>query len=286
MNYSLLYRGWLSSCNYSCEYCPFAKRVDSRTQLRRDRDSLAQFVAWAEQQSTDQWDILFTPWGEALVRPWYRAAMARLSHMPHVRCVSAQTNLSCSIAWIADCRLDRFSLWATYHPTEVDASAFVAKVLRLRTLGVQLSVGMVAVPGALDRVQAMRERLPPEVYLWLNSQQPRRTPFSAEEVAGFREIDPHFGLTLRPQRSRGLPCRTGENAFTVDGKGDIRRCHFVDDVIGSIHTSDWRSALRPRACPKATCTCFLGIAPMRSHEPHPYAARTSLAQQNCSLRET
>jgi hypothetical protein len=278
MNYSLLYRGWLSSCNYSCGYCPFAKRVDSQLHLRRDRESLALFVAWAEQQSADQWDILFTPWGEALVRPWYQAAMARLSRLPHVRGVSAQTNLSCSTAWIADCRLDRFSLWATFHPTEVDASAFVAKVLKVRNRGAQVSVGMVAIPGTLDQVEAMRDRLPPDVSLWLNAQQPRRRPFSTDEIASFCQIDPQFRLTLRPERSRGMPCSTGEVAFTVDGNGDMRRCHFVDNVIGNIHATDWRSALRPRKCPKATCTCYLGISSLHSSEPHPYS-RSLLGEQ-------
>ena len=30
MNLSILYRGPLSSCNYGCEYCPFAKHRETR----------------------------------------------------------------------------------------------------------------------------------------------------------------------------------------------------------------------------------------------------------------
>ena len=33
---SILYRGPLASCNYGCEYCPFAKRKDSREALATD----------------------------------------------------------------------------------------------------------------------------------------------------------------------------------------------------------------------------------------------------------
>ena len=32
-----LYRGPLESCNYGCVYCPFAKKVDSRADLAKDR---------------------------------------------------------------------------------------------------------------------------------------------------------------------------------------------------------------------------------------------------------
>ena len=36
MTLSILYRGTLSSCNYDCPYCPFAKRKDSRATLATD----------------------------------------------------------------------------------------------------------------------------------------------------------------------------------------------------------------------------------------------------------
>ena len=50
----------------------------------------------------------------------------------------------------------------------------------------------------------------------------------------------------------------GESAITIDGAGDIRRCHFVKAVIGNIYQPDWRAALRRRACPNATCGCHIG----------------------------
>ena len=33
VRYNILYRGPLSSCNYACDYCPFAKRAESRVEL-------------------------------------------------------------------------------------------------------------------------------------------------------------------------------------------------------------------------------------------------------------
>src|SRR5262245_8293830 len=80
----LLYRGPLASCNYDCPYCPFAKRRDSREELAADRAALERFTGWIEQKpNKHRFSILFTPWGEGLVRSWYREALVRLSHQPH-----------------------------------------------------------------------------------------------------------------------------------------------------------------------------------------------------------
>jgi biotin synthase-like enzyme len=39
MALSVLYRGPLSSCNYDCHYCPFAKHHETSAELRRDREA-------------------------------------------------------------------------------------------------------------------------------------------------------------------------------------------------------------------------------------------------------
>jgi hypothetical protein len=44
LSLSILYRGPLSSCNYACGYCPFAKRRETAAELARDREALARFV--------------------------------------------------------------------------------------------------------------------------------------------------------------------------------------------------------------------------------------------------
>lgn len=260
MNLSLLYRGWLTSCNYACGYCPFAKRTETEARQLRDQNSLSRFTEWIQEQSGHDWKILFTPWGEALVRTWYREAVTELTHVPHIISVSVQTNLSCGLDWIESCRPDRLALWATFHPTEADLDMFVRKVLRLQHWGVRISVGMVGVTNQFDAMMRLRRALPRDVYLWINAQQPRPRPYTPEEVAFLSSIDPQFEITARRHPSFGMPCRTGEVAFTVDGAGDMRRCHFVDDSIGNIYESDWEQALRPRPCPKQFCNCYLGRA--------------------------
>jgi len=261
---SVLYRGSLTSCNYACRYCPFAKRAESRAALERDRASLTGFAAWITRESSIAWSIVFTPWGEALVRQWYRDVITRLSRLPHVESVGAQTNLSCGLGWIEECDPGRLVLWATYHPGEADLEAFLARVTRLRERGVRLSVGMVGVPDHFDEIATLRRRLPPDVYLWINAQRPRPRPYREEETAWLTSIDPQFPLSLRRERSLGRLCRAGESSFTVDARGDMRRCHFVDHVIGNIHDPQWRSAFQQRRCPNRFCDCFLGTSQLNA----------------------
>lgn len=94
MKLSILYRGPLSSCNYGCRYCPFAKHKESRQEHEQDRQALARFVRWVEERSQAQLSVLFTPWGEALIRRRYQQALAQLTKLPHVRKAAIQTNLS------------------------------------------------------------------------------------------------------------------------------------------------------------------------------------------------
>src|SRR5581483_6712877 len=100
MIYRILYRGPLSSCNYACGYCPFAKRAESPAELAHDRDCLERFVNWVAGRTADRIGVLFTPWGEALVRRWYQDALARLTNLPYVRKAAVQTNLSCKLEWV------------------------------------------------------------------------------------------------------------------------------------------------------------------------------------------
>lgn len=260
MTLSVLYRGLLSSCNYACAYCPFAKRTESRSRLTRDRVALRRFDDWLTSASRHRWRVLFTPWGEALVRSWYRQTIIRLSHATNIELVAVQTNLSCGLAWLHDCNPKTVALWASYHPAEVARARFVEKVLHARKSGVRISVGMVGVVDNFGEIAALRAELPPDQYLWVNAQTPRTRPYSSEEVNFLRSIDPHFELTADPRRPFGRQCQAGESMFTVDAAGDMRRCHFVDQVIGNIHQPGWEAALQHRLCPNRHCHCFLGLA--------------------------
>src|SRR5437867_766247 len=109
MHLSILYRGPLSSCNYGCTYCPFAKHAESADELAADRKALERFVDWVAARGGDQVGVLFTPWGEALIRRWYQEALIHLTHLPHVVKAAIQTNLSCRLDWVDRCARDKLA---------------------------------------------------------------------------------------------------------------------------------------------------------------------------------
>ncbi|NKZ01736.1 STM4011 family radical SAM protein [Nocardiopsis alborubida] len=263
---TLLYRGPLASCDYDCPYCPFAKRRDNPETLRADRAALERFTGWvaaleAEHPGT-RVSVLFTPWGEGLVRSWYRTAITRLSHLPHVERVAIQTNLSGRLGWLADCDPGTAALWTTYHPGQVTHERFLAKARELVGMGVRFSVGVVGEPEHLAAARRMRADLPEQVYLWVNAAEGRT--YTDAEAARWQALDPHFHYSRSPHPSRGLPCRTGDTVLSVDGDGDVRRCHFVDTPMGNLYDGSFAARLGPRACPLTSCDCHIGYVHLES----------------------
>ncbi|MEU6678648.1 STM4011 family radical SAM protein [Streptomyces sp. NPDC046925] len=256
MDLTILYRGPLASCDYACPYCPFAKRRDTPEQLRADRAALERFTDWARHQTGDRLSLLFTPWGEGLVRSWYRRALVELSHQTHIDRVAIQTNLSCRTDWLAQADLDTVALWCTYHPGQTPYDRFLTKTRQLADRGVRFSVGVVGLPDHLDDARRLRAALSPEVYLWVNAAEGHT--YTDDEAALWTALDPLFPYSRHPHRSAGLPCRTGESVISVDGEGTVRRCHFVRGELGNLYDGSYRQALQPRACPLAVCDCHIG----------------------------
>ncbi|MET7523563.1 STM4011 family radical SAM protein [Streptomyces sp900116325] len=259
MDLTILYRGPLASCDYDCPYCPFAKRRDSPEQLRADRAALERFTAWAAARTGDRISVLFTPWGEGLVRSWYRRALVELAQLPHIGRVAIQTSLSGRTRWLAEAGesgRDRIALWCTYHPGQTPYDRFLAKCRELSGLGVRYSVGVVGLDEHLDEARRLRADLPGEVYLWVNAAEGRS--YTDEEADRWTSLDPLFPYSRDPHRSAGMPCRTGESVISVDGDGTVRRCHFVPAELGNLYDGSYRRALGPRACPLAVCDCHIG----------------------------
>jgi MoaA/NifB/PqqE/SkfB family radical SAM enzyme len=252
---TILYRGPLASCDYDCPYCPFAKRRDTPEQLRADRAALERFTGWVRDREHAV-SVLFTPWGEGLVRSWYRRALVELSHLPQVERVAIQTNLSHRVDWTAEADLSRLALWTTYHPGQVPYERFLGKCRDLAARGVRFSVGVVGQPEHLDAARRLRADLPDEVYLWVNAAEGRA--YTDAEAADWTALDPLFAYSREPHPSKGLPCRTGETVISVDGEGTVRRCHFIPAVLGNLYDGSYRSALRPRPCPADICDCHIG----------------------------
>jgi MoaA/NifB/PqqE/SkfB family radical SAM enzyme len=258
LNLSILYRGPLSSCNYGCAYCPFAKHAETADELAVDRRALERFTRWAAGRTADTISVLFTPWGEALIRRWYQHALAELTRLPHVARAVIQTNLSCPLAWVEGCDKGKLALWATFHPTEVARPRFVAKCLELDRRGVRFSVGVVGLREHVDEIEALRRELPAHVYLWVNAYKRRADYYLDEDLRRLEAVDPLFPLNNRQHASRGESCRCGTSVISVDGDGTARRCHFVREPLGNIYEDGFEAALYDRPCPNATCGCHIG----------------------------
>ncbi|MEI5523030.1 STM4011 family radical SAM protein [Streptomyces brasiliscabiei] len=256
MDLTILYRGPLASCDYDCPYCPFAKRRDSTARLRADRAALERFTGWAREQTGDRLSVLFTPWGEGLVRSWYREALVGLSHEPHIDRVAIQTNLSCRTEWLAEADPETAALWCTYHPGQTPYERFLDKTRRLDAMGIRFSVGIVGLPEHLEHARRLRGELPERVYLWVNAADGHT--YTDEEAAVWSELDPLFPFSRHPHRSAGRACRTGSSVVSVDGEGTVRRCHFVKAELGNLYDGSFRTALAPRPCPLAVCDCHIG----------------------------
>jgi MoaA/NifB/PqqE/SkfB family radical SAM enzyme len=253
----ILYRGPLASCNYGCAYCPFAKRKDDRAALDRDRAAWERFCGWLEARPPgDEFGVLVTPWGEAMIRRWYQDGFARLSQLPQVARIAAQTNLSGSLEWLGRCNPDRVALWCTYHPEWTSHAQFLAKCRQLDDAAVRYSVGVVGQREHEAAARAIRAALPAETYVWINAV--KALGYTADEVATWRAIDPLFEVNNQRYPSLGRTCGAGERAITVDGDGTIRRCHFIAEPIGNIYDELWERALAPRACTQIDCHCHIG----------------------------
>ena len=263
-HWDIYYRGSLSSCNYACPYCPFAKTSNSRAELRQDQAELGRFVHWACQVGEAEMSVLFTPWGEALGHRYYRAALVKLSHLPHLRRVAIQTNLSAPLGDLAAACPQTLTLWATYHPGEVTRSRFLDRCRTVEAMGLSFSVGVVGMLEHLDEIEALRAELSPDIYLWVNAYKRVENYYSDQALSQIKAVDPYFGLNSKRHPSSGAECRAGETHFTVDGAGDVRRCHFVGDVLGNLYSQEGLPTfLRSRSCPMATCGCYIGYI----HQP-------------------
>lgn len=264
MRATLYFRGSLSSCNYSCPYCPFSKTTDSPETLRKDREQVERFVDWAREQEPagHRLSVFFQPYGEGLVHRWYRQAMIDLSHMPHVERVAIQTNLSAKLDWTDRLNPDTAAFWATYHSGETTEARFLSRCGELHGRSIPFSVGSVGVRSAFDAIASLRRSLPSDVYLWINAFKDRGDYYSPEEIAMLRGIDPLFELNLPDYASLGHSCRTGESVFFVQGSGIVKRCYSDRRVIGHLYRHGLEGLSKPRACGMKECGCYIGYIHM------------------------
>ncbi|WP_028590753.1 STM4011 family radical SAM protein [Paenibacillus massiliensis] len=267
MRATLYYRGTLSSCNYTCPYCPFSKTKDSRETLMLDRRQLAEFVDWveAQQEHGHTLSIFFNPYGEALIHSWYREALVRLSHMPHIEKLSIQTNLSVKLDWTEQLQPGKMSFWATYHPGQTQEDHFLSQCQAIYSRGLGLSVGTVGIRQSFPAIRSLRAQLPKEVYMWVNAFKDRPHYYTPAEIEELTTLDPHFGWNVQDYPSQGKACAAGETVFYVQGNGNVKRCYKDRQVIGHLYRQGLEGLAAERSCRMKMCGCHIGYIHMKGH---------------------
>lgn len=258
MDLSILYRGLLSSCNYGCLYCPFAKHTETPEEHKIDKEALERFVFWVLSREQDNISVFFTPWGEALINKRYQNALIKLTNSPNIKKAAIQTNLSCRLDWLKFCNKERLALWVTFHPTEISRKAFLSKCFKLIQEGIRFSVGVVGLKEQIAEIQLLRDELPRKIYLWVNAYKDIQNYYSYEDINKLTSVDPLFSFNNKRHKSLDEHCLAGEKVISVFGDGTVQSCHFIKKTLGNIYESNFETILKKRLCTNETCGCHIG----------------------------
>lgn len=287
---TICYRGSLKSCNYRCSYCPFSKHRASVQELEKDRQNFGRFCESIADRAAefDIGAVFVVPYGEASIHRWYWEGLGRLAGLDSLERVGLQTNLSFSveeclaifdlysgdanrengresdresdketsekIVWgISGAARRKLRIWATFHPEMTDMETFVDKCHRLADSGVNLCVGAVGAPQNIPLLGRLRERLSPDLYLWINKMDGLGRVYTAEEKRAFLELDPFFGLECGSPAADVAMC--SDRCF-VEADGRIRACNIGRIKEGNWYQSEQEEIFRP-LCGKKRCSCYL-----------------------------
>ena len=253
MGKQIFYRGFLTSCNYACSYCPFSKRTMSKAQREKDEKALWRFVEERKQEQ-EKHAVQIVPYGEALLHEYYWRALATLSRIATEEYTGCQTNLSFPVERMLQVyeeqqgKKEKLRLWCTFHPSMITVGEFVEQCRKLEMAGVAFCVGMVGDPEEIPALLELRKRLPDSVYVWVNKMEGRKEMYTKEEVETFQSIDPCFFLQLK------------------HWKADLRKCHpsYFYEGDGSRYYCNLHAAARgakgAEGCGRSECNCYLAYS--------------------------
>ncbi len=160
--------------------------------------------------------------------------------------------------WLQEADNQYVALWTTFHPTETTTQQFLKKCNQLLHNEVKFSVGIVGKKEHFELIQELRMALPKNVYVWVNAYKREPNYYSTNDIDFLTQIDPLFDLNNTIYKTQGKACFAGESSLSIDGEGNITRCHFIKDKIGNIYENSLDEILRPATCSNASCRCYIG----------------------------
>jgi hydroxymethylpyrimidine pyrophosphatase-like HAD family hydrolase/MoaA/NifB/PqqE/SkfB family radical SAM enzyme len=261
---NICFRGFLSSCNYSCSYCSFAKSRLCETELMKDKECLNRFCNFIDStEFRNEISVFLTPYGEGLIHQYYIDTIVRLALNPKCRVISCQTNLSFNAdAFIRSLKaskvdLSKIKLWASCHPEMVSIDEFVNKVNQLKA-SIDLCTGIVAIPEDLQNVFELRKRLPKDIYMWINAKEREKTKYSHSQVKSLIQADPLFSRELQKYRVQNSCCHAGNDSVFIRANGDVFPCHMNKKRLFNIYTDS--GPVPPFQCNRRFCDCYLAYS--------------------------
>lgn len=264
---TIVYRGSLKSCNYKCTYCPFSKHPTRKGELEKDQQALERFTESIRQRAQKEsiGAVFFTPYGEASIHSYYWKAMAELSQIDAIDRIGLQTNLSfdgkkmSAVFEQAGGRKEKLHLWATFHPQMTETEDFVRRCIWLKEQGISICAGMVGVPEEIDRVETFRERLPKDLYLWINKMDGKKRNYTEEEIKRFLSVDPFFDRELMWHTADPALC---EGRYFVEADGKMHSCNIARTKV-----ENWYEENRSEAaiCGRKNCSCYLAYGGRADH---------------------
>ena len=243
---NVCYRGFLDTCNYSCEYCAFRKRGKRSGKYKRgieaDREAIRRFSNFVIEREFCS-EIMFLPYGEALIHDYYIEEIARLSRRDFIEKISCQTNLSFSAERFAEIignsgNISKVKLWCTFHPTQTNKEAFLKNCTTLYEKGIEFCVGAVGVPKNIADILVMREELKfinENIYFWINAMEGMGRAYTEGEIEQLSGADPFFRLELLEYKADSDLCTSGRERIFVDGMGNISACNISRIKLGNIY---------------------------------------------------
>ena len=260
MTKDIFFRGNIDFCNYSCSYCPFAKKAQSIDKIQKEEENLKKLFFYVKNMDEDV-NIMITPYGEALIHPIYQEFMARLSTLDNVRKIGIQTNLSVDtknlISTLEENKayFSKIMIWATFHSQFADIKQFCNKANKLSSL-VSISCGIVANRKNFEEIKNLRQGLRPDVYLWINAMDKIKNKFTEDEISSLSHIDPFFAYEFYEKRID----------FKKSRSDDFSICQSYDKIYADINKYSSSCFFKKKKAISSSCNnhkicdCYLGYS--------------------------
>ncbi|RKD35327.1 hypothetical protein [Lacrimispora algidixylanolytica] len=159
---------------------------------------VVRFIHKAEEDHSKA--LLILPDYTALLKPYYWTGMGHISRQETIEAIGTCTDLTCSInkgLKIFDAsggRREKLRLCVMFHPERITLTKFIQQCQRLIKENISFSIGTPGFPHRMEVIRQLRNRLSPDIHIWIESIANTCFSYSQEDENAFRSIDPYFSV--------------------------------------------------------------------------------------------